>query len=254
MSTALLKRPSPHFASGLTSQRGGWADYALACAQHVAYQAALEELGFETILLGTDELADSCFVEDMAVVVEGCAGGCVIATRSPLRHGEQAPVLSALRQALPDSRQLRIEAPGTLEGGDVLRIGRHCLVGVSERTNRAGVDQLRNFLEPLGYQVSAVEVKGVLHLKTGVTRLDDRTVLALPQLAASFQPDYEVVVVDPEDAHAVNVVAVGRKVLLPAGFPRVVQALVDRGFTTLEVDLSEFKKQDGGATCLSLLF
>lgn len=250
MARALVKTPSPNFASGLTSQSEGAPDLALALAQHRAYQEALEKIGLEVILLPPDQLPDSCFVEDMAVVAEPL----VLATRSGPRGPEQPPVLEALHQALPEHRRGAIQAPATLEGGDVLRMGRHYLVGLTERTNQAGVEQFRACLEPFGYSVAGVDVSGLLHLKTGVSRLDERTVLALPPLTETFASlGYEVVPVDPRDWHAANAVALGRKVLLPAGYPRVVQALAERGFEALAVDLSEFRKQDGGASCLSII-
>ena len=119
---------------------------------------------------------------------------------------------------------------------------------------RPGVEQFRALLAPFGYTVTGVAVGGLLHLKTGVSRLNDRTVLALPQLAQAIEElGYEVVPVDPEDWHAANAVAVGSGVLLPAGYARVVQALAERGFSAVEVELSEFRKQDGGASCLSIL-
>jgi len=246
MPRALLKTPSPRFAAGLTSQTSGAPLLELALAQHQGYHRALEQLGFEVTLLAADALSDSCFVEDMAVV----AGSLVIASRSPVRSAEQAPVLAALA----DFAQRSIESPGKLEGGDVLRLGRDWYIGETERTNRDGIDQFRALVEPFGDRVSAVEVSGILHLKTGVSRLDDRTVLALPLLADTFRGlGYEVLEVDPQDWHAANVLAVGPQVLLPAGHPRVVETLARRGFVALEVDLSEFKKQDGGASCLSIL-
>lgn len=246
MPRALLKTPSPRFASGLTSQSSGPPVLELALAQHQAYQSALESLGFKVVLLAPDDLADSCFVEDMAVV----AGPLVIAGRSTVRSAEQAPVLAALIEFT----QRFIEAPGRLEGGDVLRLGQDWFVGVTDRTNRQGIDQFRSLLEPFGHKVTAVEVSGLLHLKTGVSRLDDGTVLALPLLADTFRGlGYEVLLVHPEDWHAANVLTVGRRVLLPAGHPRVVETLARRGFAAVEVELSEFKKQDGGASCLSIL-
>ncbi|MFN8610759.1 MAG: dimethylargininase [Vulcanimicrobiota bacterium] len=250
MARALLKSPSENFASGLTGQTLGPPDLALARAQHRAYQEALESLGLEIILLPADSLPDSCFVEDMAVVTPSL----LVATRSQPRGAEQPPVLAALGQALPHLPLVAIQAPGALEGGDVLRMGNRWFVGRTARTNAAGIEQFRAALEPAGHRVEAVELGDLLHLKTGVSRLDERTVLALPQLADRFAAlGYEVLPVHPEDWHAANTVAIGRNILLPAGHPRVVDSLIERGFAAVEVDLSEFKKQDGGASCLSIL-
>lgn len=249
MGRALVKLPSANFASGLTSQQGAVPDVALAASQHAGYQRALQELGLDLIVLPADPLPDSCFVEDMAVL----APPLVIATRSGPRAAEQGPVLQALLRALPEYRQVAIQAPGNLEGGDVLRMGRHWWVGLSERTNEAGADQFRAWLEPHGYTVSTVEVSGLLHLKTGVSRLKERTVLAIPQFADTFaRHGYHVVPIEPEDGHAANALALGSRVLLPAGYGRVVRSLARLGFRALEVELSEFRKQDGGASCLSI--
>ena len=256
MPTALLKPPSSAFASGLTSQVLGAPDADLAMAQHRQYRSALESLGLRTIILDSDELPDSCFVEDMAVVGPEHEGGrgFVLATRPVLRMAEQPPVLQALRQALPGYRQVAVATPALLDGGDVLRLGKRWFVGLSARTDRAGFDEFASLARTRGETVTAIPVTGMLHLKTGVSRLDDETVLALPGLSATFgQLGLEVVEVHPEDWHAANLLAFERNVVLPADHPRVRETLQKRGFRTLEVDLSEFKKQDGGASCLSIL-
>lgn len=122
------------------------------------------------------------------------------------------------------------------------------------RTNREGVEQFRHTAEEHGFEAFSVEVGGMLHLKTGVSGLDHDTVLALPTLSRTFEGlGYRVIVVDPQDWHAANVLTVGRRVLLPAGHPRVVRSLLESRYEPLEVELSEFAKQDGGASCLSIL-
>lgn len=250
MPSALVKPPSPEFAAGLTSQVLGAPDLARALDQHAAYCRALESLGLELIALAADHHADSCFVEDMAVV----APGFLLATRSPVRQAEQPAVGQALQTARPEYKVQAIEEPGFLEGGDVLRLAKTFFVGLTERTDRAGFEQFRKAVEPFGYQAMSLDVKGLLHLKTGVSRLDDKTVLVLPSLAETFQGlGYRTVVVDPEDWHAANTVAVERGVIMPAGHSRVASAVRQAGFEPVEVDLTEFKKQDGGASCLSIL-
>jgi dimethylargininase len=141
-----------------------------------------------------------------------------------------------------------------LEGGDILRLGRRWYVGITARTNQAGFEQFRSAVETLGHEAYPVAIRDLLHLKTGVARLDDQTVLALPALTQTFHSwGYRVLSVPAEEWHAANVIAVGRRVLMPAGHPGVSRLLAENGFEALEVDLSEFKKQDGGATCLSIL-
>lgn len=243
---ALVKPPSPSFSQGLTSQSLGQPDYRKAVEQHKAYCKALEGMGFKLHKLEPDGLPDSCFVEDMAIML---GSGQVLLTRSEVRKAEQQAVIEALPTALV---KCRIQAPGSLEGGDVLRLGKRWFVGVGARTNEDGFQQFREIVQG---QATALPLKDLLHLKTGVTPLNPQTVLALPPLAATFrQLGYQVAEVHPHDWHAANVVSWRRQVLLPAHHPRVRDRLQDLGFETLEVDLSEFKKQDGGATCLSLLW
>lgn len=253
---ALLKTPSSAFRDGITSQSLGAPDLARALQQHEAYRQALKSLGLETLVLPPDSHPDSCFVEDMAVVgahSEG-SGGFLLATRSEPRAHEQPPVMEALRQKLPDYREVAIPAPARLDGGDVLRMGRRWLVGLTARTDQAGFEAFRQVVEAQGDSAEPVAVRGMLHLKTGVSRLDDETVLSLPILSETFRGlGFRTLEVSPEDWHAANVLAFDSKVLLPAGHPRVVETLTRQGFQALEVDLSEFKKQDGGASCLSIL-
>lgn len=256
MARALLKPPSPSFCAGITSQSLGKPDLALALEQHDAYRRALESLGLRILMLPPDDHPDSCFVEDMAVVGSDLSGpgGFLLATRCQPRAQEQPPVWQALTEALPDFRQAFIEPPASLDGGDVLRLGRRWFVGLTKRTGRSGFEAFRQLVSAQGDSAEAVDVQGLLHLKTGVSRLDDETVLALPPLAHTFGAmGFRTVEVKSQDWHAANVLAFGSTVLLPAGHPAVVEALERHGFHALEVELSEFKKQDGGASCLCIL-
>jgi dimethylargininase len=252
---ALVKPPSERFAQGLTAQNLGPPDLALARTQHAAYRDALAQSGFEVMALPEDDFGDSCFVEDMAVVGTALGDdGFVLATRSEVRGHEQPPIMTALRLALPRWRFASIKMPGRLDGGDVLRLGRRWFVGQTARTDGDGFRQFQAVVEAQGDTATAVEVGGLLHLKTGVSRLDDQTVLALPSLAQKFRDfGYRTLEVDPEDWHAANVLSLAGRVLIPAGYPRVVRALEAHGYSSFEVDLTEFKKQDGGASCLSIL-
>jgi dimethylargininase len=148
----------------------------------------------------------------------------------------------------------RITPPGRLEGGDVVRLASGWFVGLGARSNEAGFEQFRKIVQARGMEATALALDDLLHLKSGVSAVDEQTLVALPQFAAAFSRlGYQVVEVHPEDWHAANVVSWGGKILLPARHPRVQERLELLGFETFEVDLSEFKKQDGGASCLSLL-
>ena len=225
-------------------------DVARAQAQHEAYCRALESLGLTVVRLpGDAALPDCCFIEDTAIVLDEVA----VLTRpgAESRRGELPVVDAALRV---HRRVVRIEAPGTLDGGDVLHVGRRLFVGLSSRTTEAGCLALRAAVAPFGYDVVPVAVRGVLHLKSAVTALDDRTLLANPDwIEPGPFAGLELVPVPRQEPHAANVLAVGGRALLHAGFPLTASLLERRGQRPLAVDVSEFVKAEAGVTCKSLL-
>lgn len=226
-------------------------DVARASAQHRAYRDALRALGCEVHELpAEDGFPDSVFVEDVAVAVEEVA----VMTRpgAPSRRGEGVRVAEQLSRWRP---LLHIEAPGTLDGGDVLRMGRDLYVGRSQRSNEHGIAQLRELLAPFGYAVHAVDIRDCLHLKSAVTQAGDDTVLLQPAWVdrAAFAR-YGVIEVDPGEAHAANVLRIGDSLLMPDGFPRTRRRLEDAGLRVLAVDVSELQKAEGAVTCCSLVF
>jgi dimethylargininase len=226
-------------------------DVARADAQHRDYQRALSKLDCEVqVLPAMPEYPDAVFVEDVAIVVDEVA----VMTRpgADSRRGEGATVADALRKY----RTLRaIKAPATLDGGDVLRIGRHVYVGQSARSNAAGIAQLRVILAEHGYTVTGVPIHGCLHLKSAVTALTDDTVLLQPAWIdrAAFA-GYCIVEVDPAEEHAANVLRVGAAVVSPAGFPRTHARIRAAGVDVVTVDVSELQKAEGAVTCCSLVF
>ncbi len=251
MPTALVRPPGTSFAAALTAQQPRpIIDVELARQQHRAYCQVLRTAGLKLIELPAEEAyPDSCFVQDTAVIF----GDWAILSRpgAESRRGEVDSVSRALQGR---KRLARIEAPGTLEGGDVLVIGSRVYVGLSARTNPAGFVQLRDLLEPQGATVEAAPVSEVLHLLTGCTYLGQGVLLATdPLLDAPFCRGLDVVRVPPEEAYAANGLGVGRVALLPDGCPQTAAAVQARGFQVLTVSLSEFAKADGGITCLSLL-
>jgi dimethylargininase len=221
-----------------------------AAAQHRAYQAALEAAGCRVLAVRpAPDLPDSVFVEDTAVVTDDLA---VIA-----RPGARSrrPEVDAVAAMLERFRPLvRITAPGTLDGGDVLQVGRHVLVGRSGRTNAEGVAQLRTALEPHGYTVRPVPFNGCLHLKTAVTAIRQDTLLFNP---GWVDPDelsgYRLLEVDPGEPFAANTLAVGGVVLAAAGAPATARRIGALGMDVVEVDVSELAKAEGGLTCCSIL-
>jgi dimethylargininase len=222
-----------------------------AVAQHTAYADLLRDLGLEVLEVPADpSFPDCCFVEDVAVVLDGLA----VLTRpgAESRRGEIPPVEEVLARFRPLAR---IEAPATLEGGDVLAVGRTLFVGRSPRTNARGVEQLRALAEPLGWRVVTIPVIGCLHLKSAVTALDERHVLANPAwIDPSPLQGLEIVAVDSEEPGAANVLRAGGAVVAHAGFPRTLERIAARGYDVRPLDVSEFLKAEAALTCKSLLF
>lgn len=226
-------------------------DLGLARRQHAAYAHALAQLGCQVLALPEQpDMPDAVFVEDVAIVTDEVA----VMTRpgAPTRRGEGASVAAVLG----GYRKLHtIEAPGTLDGGDVLRIGRRVFVGESARTNADGITQLRAILAAHGFTVQGVPTRGCLHLKSAVTALDDGTVLLQPEwIDREPFAGYRIVEVDPGEEHAANVLRIGEQVISPACFPLTHARIRAAGVGVVAVDVSELQKAEGAVTCCSLVF
>lgn len=226
-------------------------DVATARAQHAAYEAALADLGCRIVRLPeAPDLPDAVFVEDTAIVLEEAA--IMTHPGAPSRRPEcesAAAVLGGYRQLL------WIQPPATLDGGDVLVLGRSVLVGLSGRTNAAGVEQLRGIAEPFGYEVSGVEVRGCLHLKSAVTAIADDAVLLNPEwLDAGPFGSRERVEVDPAEPRAANVLRIGDGLLASSTFPRTLERMHQRGLDIHTVEMTELAKAEGAVTCCSIVF
>jgi len=218
--------------------------------QHAAYERALRDLGCQVISLPeAPDLADAVFVEDMAIVLDELAVMTMpgVASRRP----ELDSVETALRRYRP---VVRIAAPGTLEGGDVLRLGHSIYVGVSSRTNADGVRQLQDLVAPHGYRVESVPVRGCLHLKSAVTQLAPDLVLVNPEwVDPGAFGDHRYVAVAPGEPHAANALRIGSGVIFPAAFPETRSMIERQGIAVLGVDVSEIQKAEGAVTCCSLI-
>ena len=226
-------------------------DYARAVAQHSAYERLLEDLGLQVIRIDADEaLPDCCFVEDVAIVLDEVA----VLTRpgAPSRRGETRAVAAALAPYRP---LVRLDDPARIDGGDVLVLGRRVFVGLSNRTDTAGREALAQAVTPFGYEVVPVRMEGCLHLKTAVTAAAANVLLVNPAWVdlGPFR-GWETVAVDPGEPWGANVVMAGGAVIAAAGFPRTVERLQAQGLDVRTVDVSEFRKAEGGVTCKSLLF
>ena len=226
-------------------------DVGRAVEQHRQYERCLSELGVRVISLPPEpELPDSVFVEDPAVVVDEVAILTRMGAESRRREGE------SLAHALAPYRPLRwLREPATLEGGDVVRIGRTLFVGASVRTNTEGIRQLAEELSPFGYDVRAVEVHGSMHLKTGCTYLGDGTLLAnRAWIDARAFEDFQIVDVAPEEPWAADVLNIGDTLVMPDAFPATAALLERQGWKVRTLDVSELMKAEAGVTCMSILF
>jgi dimethylargininase len=226
-------------------------DWETACRQHARYEATLTSLGVVVQALPAEaDLPDSVFVEDTAVLLDECA----VVTRpgAASRRRETAAVTRALA---PYRKLFHVRPPGTLDGGDVLRVGRRLYIGLSTRSNPAGVEQLRTFLAPYRYSVVAVEAAGCLHLKSAVTPVSPDTLLINPAWVdpAPF-PGMHFIEVDPSEPHAANALLVGETVVYQPAFPATRKRLEQAGLRVALVDMSELGKAEGGLTCCSLIF
>jgi len=223
-------------------------DAVRAAAQHEAYERLLQKHG---CTLGHVEPApdhpDGVFVEDAAIVVDEVA----VITRpgAESRRGETDSVAKALARYRP---LLQIEAPATIDGGDVLRIGRKVFVGRGQRTNNDGIEQLRICLAPFGYQVIATAFRGCLHLKSAVTMLDDKTLIFNPEWVDAIS-GFEMVAIDPAEPFAANVLRLGAVIIAGAEQPCTNRLLQQRGYVVDTSAMSELLKAEAGVTCCSLI-
>ncbi len=247
--TALVRRPSSRLAEGIVTHIARThVDAAAAEGQHEAYRAALSDSDWTVQEVAhADEFPDSVFVEDTVVVCDDLA----VLTRpgAAARRPEVDGTERVVRAIGLDV--VRIEAPGTLEGGDVLQVGSTVYVGRGDRTDDAGIRQLAGFLATRGRRVVPVALRDVLHLKSAVTALPDGMLLALPALVdtAALPPVHAV----EEEAGCHVVPLGGDRVLIAASAPRTAAWLADRGFAPVVVDIGEYEKLEGCVTCLSVL-
>jgi dimethylargininase len=249
---AIVRQPCPEMVGGLRELDTGAPDHARALAQHADYVCALQECGLEVEVLEADSrFPDSTFVEDPAVVTRSCA---IIANPgAPSRNAESLelePVLARYFDTIE-----RITAPGLLDGGDIMMVEDHFYIGLSARTNQAGADQLMAILTRHGMTGSVVHLEKVLHLKTGVNYLANNILLVSGEFIDREDfAGFDRIVVAEEEAYAANSLWINGTVLVPAGYPRTLDMIREAGFATREVDTSEFRKLDGGLSCLSLRF
>lgn len=252
---AIVRPPAPNFADGLTTVDFGKPDYALALQQHAAYCVALEQCGLALTRLAMDaRYPDATFVEDTAILLP--EGALITRPGAASRAGEVTQIREVLAGFYPTLAH--IEAPGTLDGGDICEAGRHFFIGLSERTNAAGAEQLAKWLAGFGYTSTCVDIRGmtnILHLKSGIAYLGDNRLVVIDSIVERAHFDrFEVVRVPSDEDYAANCVRVNDQVLVAAGYPKFEASLRALGYNALPLDMSEYRKMDGGLSCLSLRF
>lgn len=249
---AIVRTPSQSMINGITSAHLGRPDYAKALMQHQDYIEALYECGLEVLVLDADEnFPDSTFVEDVALCTQECA--IITNPGAVTRNQEIHSIIPPLKKHY---QQIEfIKAPGTVEAGDIMMVGEHFFIGLSERTNLQGAEQMITILNKYDYTSSMVTMKNFLHLKTGVNYLENNNILASGEFIekAEFTP-FNLSEIPEEEAYATNSVWINGTVLTPTGFPKTRLIIENLGYKVREVDVSEFQKLDGGLSCLSLRF
>ena len=249
---AIVKTPCQAMINGISDAKLGLPDYQLALQQHQNYIQALEQCGLEVTVLPADEaFPDSCFVEDPAILTASCA--IITNPGAASRTGETRAIEKAVAEFYPQLHH--IKAPGSLDGGDVMMVGTHFYIGLSARTNQQGADQLIEVLEAHNMSGSCVALSDMLHLKTGLSYLENNHLVACGEFLnkATFQK-FDVLPVDSNESYAANCIWVNDTVIIPDGFPKTQKMIENAGFKVLPVDVSEFQKLDGGLSCLSLRF
>ncbi|MGY4105012.1 dimethylarginine dimethylaminohydrolase family protein [Ignavigranum ruoffiae] len=250
----IVRVPSKSISEGLTSANEGKPIYEKALVQHENYVSALTKCGVNvTVLEPKDEFPDACFVEDVAL----CTPKCAIITRPGAETRREEAALEDMHQALRkfyDNIE-KIEAPGTIEAGDIMMVGDHYYIGLSDRTNQEGADQMIAILEKYGMSGETVKLDTMLHLKTGLAYLENNNLIVCGEFTTKecFK-DFNKLEVEMDEAYGANCIWVNGTVIVPEGYPNIKAKIEDLGYKTLVVDTSEYRKIDGGLSCLSLRF
>jgi dimethylargininase len=249
---AIVRIPCENMVNGITTAGLGKPDHKMALSQHQQYVDALKECGLEVTVLPPDEAyPDSTFVEDTALLIPECA--IVTNPGAPSRKGEVLAVKKVLRDFYEEIEE--VHPPGTVDGGDILAIGNHYYIGISGRTNFDGAEQIIEILKGYGKTASTIEVANLLHLKSGIAYLGKRHIVMNSIFRQdSILKDFFSILIDEVEGYAANCVRINNYVIFPKGFGKAKAKVENSGFSVIEVDVSEFRKLDGGVSCLSLRF
>jgi len=249
---AIVRKPGRNLLNGITTANLGIPNYSLATYQHQKYIDALKECGLTVTTLEADEdFPDSVFVEDAALLTPQCA---IITNPGAIeRKGEIIEMKNVVQRFYSNLEM--IEEPGTLEAGDVMMIGTHFYIGLSKRTNDAGARQLIKILNKYGMTGSTISLSNSLHLKSDISYLENNNLLlAGKSINKNDFKNFNIIQVDEDESYAANSLWINNKILVPKGFLKTKKKIERLGYLTIEVDVSEFQKLDGGLSCLSLRF
>ena len=251
MTIAITRKISPRFNEcEVTHIERTPIDLDVARAQHEEYVNALASLGCQVIELPEEpDLPDSVFVEDTAFILPEAA----VITR-PGADSRKPETESIIRALSPHRPLVHVTEPGTVDGGDVLVLGKHIYIGISTRSNDSAVRQLQELLAKYGYEVTAVEMHDCLHLKTALTKVDDKTLLINSNwVDTSHFKGFDWIEVDPSEPFAANCLPVGDGIIFPTAFPKTKQKLEQKGYKIQAVNVAELAKAEGAVTCCSLV-
>jgi len=250
---AIVRTPGRSIVEGLSDSKTlGLPNYEQAIIQHQSYIDVLTKCGLDVLVLEPcEEYPDSTFVEDVALITPNC----VIITRpgTPSRRGEVHEIEFVLKQKFNNIEA--IEAPGTIEGGDIMMVGDHYYIGLSERTNIEGAKQIIQILTKYGMSGSTISLKKVLHLKTGLSYLEENNLVVCGEfIKDSSLEGYNRIEIPEKESYAANCIWVNESVIIPLGYPTTKQRIKNAGYPVIETDVTEFQKLDGGLSCLSLRY
>lgn len=249
----IARTPAKSLIHGLTSANLGKPDYQKALDQHNNYIRALQQCDVDITLLPADErFPDSVFVEDVAL----CTPHCAIITRpgAESRRNETEIIIDTIERFYPNKVE-KITAPGTVEAGDIMMVEDHYYIGLSARTNQEGANQMIAILQKYGLTGSVVTLEKVLHLKIGLAYLENNNLLAAGEFIS--KPEFQhlnIIEIPEHESYAANCIWVNDRVIMPAGYPITKAKIEALGYQVIEVDTSEYRKVDGGVSCMSLRF
>ncbi len=249
---AIVRRLAKSFQEGLTSSNLGKPNYNKAVIQHSDYIGALKRCGLDIIEIEADErFPDSTFVEDTAVVNKNVAIITTLGASS--RKGEELEVKKVLERFY-DHIEF-IKNPGTLEGGDILKVDNQYYIGLSKRTNKEGARQFTEIVKKYDYSCLTVQLVNLLHLKTGLAYIgDNNLIISVEFIDNPIFKDFNIIEVDKDENYAANCIRVNSYILIAKGFQKLKNSILKLGYKILEIDMSEFRKMDGGLSCLSIRF